>query len=626
MHDNAPLYIALILMVGMLAQWISWRIKLPSIVLLLLAGIAAGPVAGVLDPDALFGDLLFPAVSLGVALVLFEGALTLKFRDLRGHGQSVSNLVTWGALINWTLIAAGTWFFLDLSWSIAFLFGALVVVTGPTVIVPMLRTVKPNNNIANILRWEGILIDPIGALLVVLVFEVIIAGGSDNFWVFLLKELGVGTLSGILGAVVLAQLLKRHWLPEFLHNVFTLALVLTVFTVSNHFAHESGLLAVTVMGIWLANTPEVDMEEILSFKESLSILIISALFIVLAARVDFSLVADLGYVAVGVLAVIFVARVIMIHLSTIRSGLNWREKALLSWIAPRGIVAAAVSALFAFRLDDMGYENANLLPALTFLVIIVTVLLQSVTSAPLARLLGVRSEDRGVIIVGGNSVAVKVGKALLDAGFKVKVASAAWAEIQAARMAGLETYFGNPVSAHADRHLDLVGFGRMLAMSRRPALNALSAYKFQAEFGENKVFNLRNAEEKDSSEKSRLVERLRTPRLFGEDISIEKLSSMLAKDYEIKTTGLTEEFTLEDFDRHYGKVIKLFAITPDGRLRVYSDSSQPEPRENWKIVFIKPTKQHGDSSGGNGDSNRVASATTDDADDSNNKDEGGRLP
>ena len=591
MHDNAPLIIALILMAGMLAQWVSWRIKLPSIVLLLLAGIIAGPVAGVLHPDEVLGDLLFPVVSLGVALVLFEGALTLKFRDLRGHGSSVSNLVTWGALLNWALIAAGTRFFLDLSWSMAFLFGALVVVTGPTVIMPMLRTVKPNNSISNILRWEGILIDPIGALLAVLVFEVIIAGGSGNFWHFLALELGTGTASGIIGAVLLAQLLKRHWLPEFLHNVFTLALVLTVFTMSNHFAEESGLLAVTVMGIWLANTSEVNMEEILSFKESLSVLIISSLFIVLAARVDFSLLADLGYVAIGVLVVIFFARVIMVHVCTIGSGLAWQEKALLSWIAPRGIVAAAVSALFAFRLEEMGYEHANLLPALTFLVIIATVLVQSLTSAKIAGFLGVRTEDHGVLIVGGSPVAIKIGEALKDNEFRVKIASGAWNEIQAARMAGLETYFGNPVSAHADRHLDLVGFGKLLAMSRRPAQNALAAIKYATEFGNRGVYSLRNAEEQDASEKSRLVERLRAPRLFGEDISIQKLSSMLSRDYQIKTTGLTEEFDLEAFDSYYGKVVKLFAVTPEGKLRIYSDESQPEPKQGWKIVFLNPVKE-----------------------------------
>ncbi|GIX30680.1 MAG: sodium/hydrogen antiporter [Porticoccaceae bacterium] len=589
MDADVSLTVALVLMVGMVCQWVSWRLKQPSILFLLLAGIVAGPVTGWLAPDAIFGSLLFPMVSLGVALVLFEGALTLRLSDLRGHGPVVSHLVTWGALLNWLLIAAGTRWVLDLPWEIALLFGALVVVTGPTVIIPLLRTVKPRQNLANILRWEGILIDPIGALLAVLVFEVIIAGGSHHFWSFLARELAVGAGCGVAGALLLGQLLRRHWLPEYLHNVFTLGLVLTVFAVSNHFAHESGLLAVTVMGVWLANTPGLYMEEILSFKESLSVLVISALFIVLAARVDLGQLLELGWLAPLVIGVILLARAAMVYASTLGSGLGLADKALLSWIAPRGIVAAAVSALFAFRLEALGYEQASLLTALTFFVILVTVLLQSLTAAPLAALLGLRAEDRGVLIVGGNPVAIAVGRALKENGYRVKIATPNWSEAQEARMAGLEVYFGNPVSAHADQHLDLVGFGMLLAMSRRPALNALAAYRYQAEFGKGRVFTLRSAEEQDSSEKHRLVEPLRSPRLFGGEITIQKLSSMLARDWEIRTTKLTREFTLEDFERRYdGRAIKLFAISPQGRLWVYSDAARPAPKEGWKLVFVAP--------------------------------------
>lgn len=586
MHSNLPLTIALILMAGMLAQWLSWRIKLPSILLLLLLGIVAGPVTGVLEPAKIFGDLLFPAISLGVALVLFEGALTLRFADLRGHGSSVTALVSWGAILNWLLISSAAWLFAPLDWRTALLFGALVVVTGPTVIIPLLRTVKPSLAVGNILRWEGILIDPIGALLAVLVYEAIIAVGSENFWLFLLQEIFTGALCGIAGALLLAFLLKRHWLPEFLHNVFTLALVLTVFTVANTLAEESGLLAVTLMGVWLANTEGIDMEEILSFKESLSVLIISTLFIVLAAGIQLDLLVNLGWSAVAMIIAILVARAVVIYFCTLGSELRWQEKTLLAWIAPRGIVAAAVSALFAYKLEGMGYENASLLPAMTFLVIIVTVLLQSLTSAPLARYLAVTQEDNGILIVGGNVVAITLAQALIKNNFRVKITSNNWSEIQTARMAGIETYFGNAVSAHADRHLDLVGFGRLFAMSRRPALNALAALKYLNEFGRGKVYTLRNAEEKDTSEKSRLKESLRVPRLFGEDISVQKMASLISQGYELKTTKLSEAFDSEAFDRHYGKVMKLFAIDPKGHLRAYTDEFQPEPKVGWKILFL----------------------------------------
>jgi len=586
MHSNLPLTIALILMAGMLAQWLAWRLRQPSILFLLLIGIIAGPVTGQINPDHIFEDLLFPAVSLGVALVLFEGALTLRFSDLRGHGPNVFSLVTWGTLVNWAIITAGVWYVVDLSWQMALLFGALVVVTGPTVIMPLLRTVKPSIGVANILRWEGILIDPIGALLAVLVFEVIIAGGSENFWLFLAHELTSGVLTGVAGGLFLGLLLKRHWLPEYLHNVFTLALVLTVFTIANSFAEESGLLAVTVMGIWLANAKGVNIEEILSFKESLSVLIISTLFIVLAARVDLGIIANLGWSAVAIMLVILIARVVMIFASTFRSDLKWQEKALLSWIAPRGIVAAAVSSLFAFRLEQMGYENAMLLPAMTFLVIIVTVSLQSLTSGFLAKKLGVQADSNGVLIVGANPVAILIAKTLDKNGFTTKLASANWTEIQDARMAGLKVYFGNPVSVHAEINLDLLGYGQLLAMSRRPALNTLSAMKYQREFGKSRVYTLRNAEEKDLSDKSRMAEQLRVPRLFGSEVSAQKLASLVSQGYEIKTTRLSDEFSEEDFDRHYGNVIKLFAIGPQGKLEVYTDEYSPKVGEGWKILFL----------------------------------------
>lgn len=579
-------------MAGISAQWLAWRLKQPAIVLLLLIGIVAGPsVAGLINPDQIFADLLFPVISLGVALVLFEGALTLRFSDLRGHGKSVTSVITWGAAINWVLISLGTLLFVDIGWSMAFLFGALVLVTGPTVILPLLRTVKPNHTVSNILRWEGILIDPIGALLAVLVFEVIIAGGSNNFWLFLAHELASGVFGGILGGLVLTLLLRNHWLPEYLQNVFTLAMVLTVFTLANSFAEESGLLAVTVMGIWLANARGIEMEEILSFKENLSILIISALFIVLAARVDLALIANLGWAAAGIIAVIFIARLIMIFASTIHSNIRWQEKLLLSWIAPRGIVAAAVSALFAFKLEALGYANAALLPAMTFLVIIVTVVLQSLTSATFARLLGVRAEDKGVLIVGGNPVAIAIAQALNKNGFKARIASANWSEIQAARMAGLETYFGNVVSAHADCNLDLLGVGQLFAMSRRPAMNSLAAIKYQPEFGKGHIFTLRNAEEKDFSEKDRLTTKFRVPRLFGEDISAQKMASLISQGYEIKSTKLTDEFGVDEFEKHYGKVLKLFAIDNKGVLKVYTDSYTPNLQNGWSVMFLLPGKK-----------------------------------
>lgn len=588
MSESLLYVIAAVVVLGIAAQWLSWRLKLPAIFALLVIGILAGPVTGLLRPDEMFGDLLFPIVSLGVALVLFEGGLTLRFSDLRGHGAAVSNLVSWGALLNWILIGAGTWLLTPLSVEMSLLFSALVIVTGPTVINPLLRTMRATPEVSQLLRWEGILIDPVGALLAVLVFQFIVAG-SESYLLFA-ESIGVGVVAGLAGAFTLGAMIKRYWIPEFLLNVVALAWVVMIFAGSNYLAHESGLLAVTVMGVWLGNMKGIDVKELLSFKESLSLLIISMLFIVLGARVDPAEIIATGWSGVAVLLVVLLARPIVVWACTLGGQYNWREKALVSWVAPRGIVAAAVSALFALRLQEIGYDEGQLLVPYVYLVIIFTVVLQSFTARPLAAMLGlVEEEPKGILIVGANPVARTIGKALLEQGFRVKLTDTTWSETQAARMDGLDTYYGDPVSAHADRQLELEGIGRLFAMSRRPALNTLAGIKFRTEFGRNRVYTLRNAKEEDSLDKRRVAEHIRAPRLFGEDVTLQKLASLIAQGAEIKATLLSENFDIEDYEKVRGNShIPLFALDPKGNLRAYTDEYQPELKPGWKVLSLVP--------------------------------------
>ncbi len=297
--------------------------------MLLLTGIVAGPLTGFIRPDELFGDLLFPIVSLGVAVILFEGSLTLKLHEIKGLEGVVRNLVTIGALITWAIIAVATHYMLAFTWELSFLFGALVVVTGPTVITPLLRTMRPTANLANILRWEGIIIDPLGALLAVLVYGVIISGQEHQTLLVFSTIVLTGGMIGAAGAYALATILRRHLMPEYLHNVATLVLVLGIFTLSNTLQHESGLLAVTVMGMMLANMKHVPMEDILNFKESLTVLLISILFIVLAARIEFSQFMELGWASLAVFAVILlIARPATVLASTFGSKTEVAGKSL----------------------------------------------------------------------------------------------------------------------------------------------------------------------------------------------------------------------------------------------------------------------------------------------------------
>lgn len=593
MEEHLELFLALIVLLGILSQWLAWYLKLPAILLLLLVGLLAGPGVGVIQPDELLGDLLFPFVSFGVAVILFEGSLTLKLDEIREHGNTVRSLVTVGVIITWLMVSFAAWLLLDISAEIAFLFGALMTVTGPTVIVPMLRTVRPTAAVANILRWEGIIIDPLGALLAVLVYEFIVSGQQEGHTALMFaKELLVGGSIGVAGALGLAQMLGRHWLPDYLHNVMALALVLVVFTGANAIEHEAGLIAVTVMGMILANMRKIPIESILYFKESLSILLISLLFIVLAARLQLDQVREaVNLNALVLLAIIlFVARPLAVWYASIGSGLRWQERVLIAWIGPRGIVAASVAALFALRLENAGYSDAPQLVPLTFMVIVGTVLLQSFTARPLARWLGVAApEPRGMLIVGGNRLARVIAGTLKELGFRVILADDDWEHVRAARLGGLETYLGNVVSQHADRHLDLTGIGSLLALSRRPNLNALACVHYRGEFGNGGVFFLPTPREEQAAEpeKRRITERHSGRRLFAEDATFDRLADILDKGGGIRATPLTKEFTFADYQNFYGAfAVPLFAVDEKTSLQVFTADGKLLPRPGWTVVSL----------------------------------------
>ncbi len=591
MNEHVVVTVAAIGVLAIACQWLAWWVKLPAILLLLVAGVVVGPVLGWLDPNAVFGDLLFPIVSLSVAVILFEGSLTLRFAEIAGLERVVRRLVTTGVVVTWLITALVVRTVLEFPWELCFLFGAITVVTGPTVIVPMLRTVRPTAHVSNILRWEGIVIDPVGALLAVLVYEFILAGGTAFSHTLMAfgRIVVAGVVLGVGMGYLLGTILRRHWLPEYLHNVATLNLVFAVFAAANEIQEESGLLAVTVMGIWLANMKNVPVEDILNFKESLSVLLISGLFIILAARVDFDEVRMLGWSALLVfLGIQLLARPLKVLISTHGSSLSWRERLILGWIAPRGIVAAAVAAVFAIRLADKGYEQAPLLVPLTFIVIIGTVVLQSATARGIARLLGVAEpEPRGFLIVGANPVARLVGRALDKQGFPALLTDTSWDYVRAGLMESLRVYYGNPVSEHADRHLDLVGIGRLLALSPQRELNALAALRYRAEFGAKNIYTLLS----DSAKKGNSEKRHVTPKVgniaFGEDVNYVDLLEQIRQGAEIRDTRLTETFTHDDYYKTYfQRATPLFAIDPRGRLRVYSATSTFEPVAGWTILGL----------------------------------------
>jgi NhaP-type Na+/H+ or K+/H+ antiporter len=534
---------------------------------------------------------LFPIVSLSVAIILFEGALTLRFNDLSEHGTMVRNLCTVGALITWLVAAPVAHYALGMSWQMAFLFGAIVTVTGPTVIVPMLRTVRPSSKIANILRWEGIIIDPIGALLAVLVFEYIISTQdalSHTLYAFgLTVSLGLGVGAGV--GYLLGLALRRNFFPHYLRNTAVLTIMLGAFAGSNLIAHESGLLTVTVMGILMTNMRDVDVDDILEFKETLSVLLISGLFILLASRIELQSILHVGWGAIlVVLAIMFIARPVSVLVSSLGTGLKWRELALLSWIAPRGIVAAAVSALFALKLEVVGYEQVDLLVPMVFLVIISTVVFQSLTAVKLSQWLGIRApEPNGFLIFGGGQFSRMFSKEMLEQGIQVHLSDTNWDTIRAARMAGIPTYFGNPMSEHASRTLDLSGYGRVLVMSPYRQLNPLVTYHFEYEMGKGTVFGLSNNEQQTRPSHQVSESYAKKLSLFAEGITYGRLAGMVSKGAIVKTTRLSDAFTYEDYLEQYkDSLLPLCAIDPAGKVHLYTSSKAIKPKADWRVISL----------------------------------------
>ena len=361
-----------------------------------------------------------------------------------------------------------------------------------------------------------------------------------------------------------------------------------MFSVSNEIAHESGLLTVTIMGIWLANAKGIDIEEILVFKEHLSVLLISGLFILLAARLDLDALLALGLPALALLAVIqFVARPLAVWISSIGSELSWQERAMVAWVGPRGIVAAAVSALFALRLEQSGYEDAALVSALTFAVIIGTVVFQSATARSIAGLLKVTEpERRGILLIGANQVSRALGEVLQRLEVPLLVVDTHWDSVRQARMKGLRTLRGNPLSATVDSNLDLAGLGTLLTLTPEREWNALLNQHFRRDFPAHRIFTVRN-ERAGTNERMQISSKHEGLPFGEEGLTFGKLSSLISQGARFKATTLSEGFSYEKWQEDAGKNrIALLALTPERRLRVLSPGLELVPEAGWTLIYL----------------------------------------
>lgn len=589
--------LAAILIIGVGSQWLAWRIGLPSILLLLTAGIIVGPWQGWLDPDDLFGDLLLPGVSLAVALILYEGGLTLKIAELKKVGGVVRNLVTIGATVTWIGCASAAHFILGLSMPLAALLGAVLVVTGPTVIGPLLRHIRPAGPVGSILKWEGIVIDPIGALMAVLIFEGLLIGKASQAAGFaavaVAKTLVIGGGIGFLAAALLTLVVARFWLADHLQNAVSLMLVIATFTISNWFQEESGLLAVTVMGFVLANQKKVDVAHIVEFKENLQVLLISSLFVILAARLrPESLTATASKDLIFVVLIIVLVRPVSVFASTMRTSLSIREKLFLSWMAPRGIVAAAVASVFALRLADRGYAGAEHIVPATFLVIIATVGVYGLTAPFVARLLKLaESNPQGILFVGAQDWVQQVAAVLNERKFRVFLVDNNWENVNEARMRGLATYAGSVLDDKLLSTIDLGGIGRILALTPNDGVNTLAVQRFEHVFGKANCYQL--PPEEDALSRRKEHGHLHGRLLFDESATYDAVRMREFDGYTIKATRLSEEFNYDDYQEQYRQsALPMFTIDTKNRLNIITakDGYKPEPGHTI-IGFVKERKR-----------------------------------
>ena len=590
------LAIAVIVGLGAAAQWIAWRINLPAILPLLITGFVVGPLLGWLEPAALFGDdLLFPSISLAVGLILFEGGLTLSLPEVRETRGVVIRMVTVGALVTWIGATLAASVFLGLPTTLAFLFGALVIVTGPTVIGPLLRIVRPEARIGNILKWEGILVDVIGAMVAVLVFEYLLIGDRQmalgQTLLLFLRFIAMGAVVGVTAGALLALILRRRWLPDYLVNLVALAMVFTAFAIANALAPEAGLLAAVLMGMIVANIGVPNIHSILSFKEDLTVLFISLLFVVLAAHIQMSsFVAALSWGSLALLlTVMFVIRPLSVFASTFQSNLTLKEKLYLSWVAPRGIVAAAVSSLFGTRLVAAGFEGAEVIAPLVFLVIVGTVLLSSLTAKPVAQLLGLAEPDpQGFLILGAHPFARRIASFLKDESVPVMLADTNWANIASARVEGLPAYYGSLLSTRSDDEIRLSGIGRLLALTSNEEANALAALKYARQFGSQNVFQLAAGRTGRGRDDQATAQRGR--HAFARPVRYDELEQMFIEGAVIKKTPLTEKFGLPEYLDRYGEDhVPMFAVQ-GGRVRILTEEGSL-PEAGSTIVSLVPAER-----------------------------------
>lgn len=543
--DSLLVKIALIGVIGIGAQWVAWRTGRPAIALMLIAGIIAGPVLGLIHPEQDFGALREPMIKLAVAVILFEGGLTLKFRELRQAGVAVFMLVFVGVPVGWALGTAAAYYGAGLPLEIAALFGGIMVVTGPTVVVPLLRTLNITPRVKHMLKWEAIVNDPIGALLAVGIYAYITHGGAQANSVAIVTDVVAASLLAMLigggAAFALTSAFVRGWVPEYLKAPVLLTTVIAAFVFADLIMHETGLITVTVMGVVMANRETDSSHMLLRFKEDLTVLLVSGVFIILSATLDWNVVTNFqARFILFLILLLFVVRPLTIMLALLFTRIPFKERLFVAWIAPRGIVAAAVTGLFALRLSDYGIPGAEALVPLSFAVVIATIFAHGFTAAPFARWLGLdRGKGDGVLLVGANSWTIAFAQFVKAQERDVLIADPSQLALRRARRAGLPVHHGDILDETHDDHLDMGRYQQLIAATDNDAYNALVCSELAPEVGHDRVSRMIGESRPGGQRRGRVFTLAGTP--------IEEQLDRLLAGWTFGRTKITEKFTYADF-------------------------------------------------------------------------------
>lgn len=592
-EHHLSLVLALIALLGVGAQWMAWRTRVPAIILMALFGLLAGPVFGWLRPAEQFGDLLDPIIRLGVAIILFEGGLSLRFTELRQTATGVKRLVSLGVLFAFVLGSTAAHYLGNLSWPVAMVFGAISVVTGPTVIIPLLRQARLRKRPASLLKWEGIINDPIGALLAVLVFQYFTyAGAADvsELLAWLAEGLGVAVLLGVGGGYLLGSADRRGYMPEYLKGPVAFAAALGVYVAANYVLSEAGLLATTLLGVTLGNMRLPSIGEIRRYKEYITIMLVSAVFVLLTAELDPEILLALDWHSAALLAaMLFLVRPLSVWLATVGTQMSWQERLLVGWIAPRGIVAAAMAGVFAPQLFAHGHQGAGLLLPLIFALIFVTVLVHGLSLGVLARRLGLSAVGRhGVLIVGASSWTVGLAQALKERGVFVLIVDASWHRLRIARLAGIAVHYGEILSEFSEETLEFSEVGYLFAATDNDAYNSLVCSRFAPDLGRNRVYQLPyiTAAESDPKRLPRTVRGLVSP---AEEAMYEDLLRRWYGGWTFQTTQLTEAFTYQQFlDGRPEDSLPIAALKESGDIQFESPEQRIRPRPGDLVIWFGP--------------------------------------